>query len=231
MKVTYLHHSGFIVELDRSNLIFDAITNIPPHFLNKGKHNYFFASHSHKDHFDQRILSYGTDYTSTYIFSDDIPEKGGAKIYYTGPNKTLDIGDIKINTFKSTDLGVSFLVESENKVIFHAGDLNWWDWDTATHPNINPEVEERDYKAALDELATYLRGNTIDIAFVPVDSRLGDSYYLAADYFIDTFHPKVLIPMHFWEDYSVIQKLATQENGKDTFIPEFHDRNTVIFNA
>ena len=47
MKIIYLHHSGFIVELERMTLIFDAITNIPPHFLRKGRKNYFFVTHSH----------------------------------------------------------------------------------------------------------------------------------------------------------------------------------------
>lgn len=228
MKVTYLHHSGFIVELPHSILVFDAITNIPPHFFSKGKHNYFFASHSHKDHFDQRIFSYGTDYTTNYILSDDIPEKGGAEITYLGPNKTIFLDDLKISTFRSTDRGVAFLVEAEDKVIYHAGDLNWWDWDTESHPNIDPAAEEADYKAYLEDLASVLGDKTIDIAFVPVDARLGRSATKAADYFIKKFHPRALVPMHFWDDYSVIPSLQQLERAEEVVIPSFDDRNQVL---
>lgn len=30
----------------------------------------------------------------------------------------------------------------------------------------------------------------MEFAFVPVDPRLGDSFYKAGEYFIETFHPK-----------------------------------------
>ncbi|CAK7036966.1 MAG: hypothetical protein PHAS_02319 [Phascolarctobacterium sp.] len=70
----------------------------------------------------------------------------------------------------------------------------------------------------------------MDVAFVPVDSRLGGSADRAAEYFIDKLHPKVLIPMHFWEDFSVIRTLANRETGSGTEIPLFDDRNVVIGN-
>lgn len=228
MKIIYLHHSGFIVELERMTLIFDAITNIPPHFLRKGRKNYFFVTHSHQDHFSQKILSYGSDYDTTYIFSDDIPEKGGRNIHYMAPYQKMSFPGIEIETFGSTDLGVSFFVKAEGKNIFHSGDLNWWDWDTESHPNINPEVEERDFKAVIQKIEAQTGNHKMDVAFVPVDSRLGGSAYRAAEYFIDKLHPKVLIPMHFWEDFSVIRTLADRETGSGTEIPLFEDRNVVI---
>lgn len=228
MKVIYLHHSGFIVELERMTLIFDAITNIPPHFLRKGRKNYFFVTHSHGDHFSQRILSYGSDYDTTYIFSDDIPEKGGRNIHYIAPYQTMAFDGIEIETFGSTDLGVSFLIKVDGKKIFHAGDLNWWDWDTTSHPNISPEAEERDFKAEITKLEDSIGSHQIDIAFVPVDSRLGGSAYRAAEYFIDKLHPAVLIPMHFWEDFTVIKTLKNRLEHTGTQIPVFDDRNVVL---
>ncbi len=224
MKVIYLHHSGFLVESDQSILVFDAITHIQPHLLNKGKHHYFFASHSHGDHFSQNVLSYGTEYTSTYIFSDDIPEKGGNNIHYIAPYNQLNVGDLKVTTFGSTDLGVSFMVETEGKVIFHSGDLNWWDWNTDAKPHIDPIAEERDFKK---EIASVVEtGKHIDVAFVPVDTRLGASATKAAEYFYEQLKPDTLIPMHFWEDFSMIQKIATKLPAG--VVPSFNDRNAVI---
>ncbi|MEG0378733.1 MAG: MBL fold metallo-hydrolase, partial [Eubacterium sp.] len=144
------------------------------------------------------------------------------------PYQTLNLDDIQIETFGSTDLGVSFFIKAEGKNIFHSGDLNWWDWDTKSHPNINPEIEERDFKAVIQKIEERIGSHKIDVAFVPVDSRLGGSAYRAAEYFINTLHPKVLVPMHFWEDFSVIKTLADREAGKGTNIPLFEDRNTIV---
>lgn len=229
MKVIYLHHSGFIVALEKVTLIFDAITNIQPHFLRKGRKNIFFATHSHKDHFAQRIFSYGTDYNSTYILSDDISKRGGSNISYVHPYETLEIDGVTIKTYGSTDLGVSFLVEAEGKTIFHAGDLNWWDWDTEERPHIDPVAEEADYKAEIAKLKADLQNTIIDVAFVPVDGRLGGSATKAAVYFIDELHPRVLAPMHFWDDYSLVGTLTSKVYGSGTEILPIEKRNEIIF--
>ncbi|MDD2413901.1 MAG: MBL fold metallo-hydrolase [Eubacteriaceae bacterium] len=234
MKVIYLHHSGFIVQLNNNTLIFDDITNIQPQFLRKGRQNYFFASHSHHDHFAQRIFSYGTDFNATYILSDDIPPKGGSNVFYVSPYQTKHFEDPKcgvvdIETYGSTDLGVSFLVKAEGKIIFHAGDLNWWDWDPETRPDIDPKVEEEDYKAEIDSLVQKYPDGAIDLAFVPVDSRLGHSAFKAAEYFIDTLHPKVLAPMHFWDHYDIGHELQNKVFGKGTQICDITRRNELIY--
>lgn len=228
MKIIYLHHSGFIVELERSTLVFDAVTNIQPQFLRKGRKNYFFATHSHQDHFDQHILSYGSDFDTTYILSDDIPRKGGSSIHYMAPYATLKLGDVSVKTFGSTDLGVSFHVTCEGHTIFHAGDLNWWDWDPEEKPHIDPAAEEADYKAEIQKILETVGDHSIETAFVPVDPRLGRSATKAAAYFIEKLHPQMLVPMHFWNDFSVITRMKRCVSGSGTRILEFSDRNQII---
>ncbi|MEF9917842.1 MAG: MBL fold metallo-hydrolase, partial [Eubacterium sp.] len=127
-------------------------------------------------------------------------------------------------------LGVSYFIKAEGKNIFHSGDLNWWDWDTKIRPNINPEIEERDFKMIIKKIELQSKEHQIDVAFVPVDPRLGGSAYRAAEYFINILKPKILIPMHFWEDFSVIKTLHDREIDSDTIIPLFEDRNKVIGN-
>jgi len=236
MKIIYLHHSGFIVELDKNTLVFDAITYIQPQFLKKGRRKYFFASHAHTDHFSQIIYNYGTDFDTRYILSDDITRRGGKKTTFIKPYEHLHYDDIKcgpveIDTFGSTDQGVSFLVQAEGKVIFHAGDLNWWDWSPDARPEIDRAAEERDYKAEIAKIKDFLETNhrKINVAFVPVDSRLGRSATKAAEYFVDELHPQILAPMHCWDEYSVVTDLQQACYGKDVKILTMSKRNEIIY--
>ena len=52
MKITYIHHSSFCVELQNSILLFDYFKGELPKF-DKAKKLYVFASHFHEDHFDK----------------------------------------------------------------------------------------------------------------------------------------------------------------------------------
>ena len=82
LRVTYVWHSCFVVELDKSILVFDyfpkeAVETV--HFegkmpeLDANKHIYVFASHSHKDHFSLEVLRWREKYPQiSYIFSKDI---------------------------------------------------------------------------------------------------------------------------------------------------------------
>ena len=51
--------------------------------------------------------------------------------------------------------------------VYHAGDLNWWHWEGESE-EWNRKMAE-DYRAEIDTLA----GERIDLAFLPVDGRLG----------------------------------------------------------
>ena len=179
MKIIYLHHSGFVVELDKNTLVFDAITYIQPQYLKKGRRKYFFASHAHTDHFSQIIYNYGTDFDTRYILSD----------------------------------------------------LNWWDWSPEARPEIDRAAEERDFKAEIAKIKEFLETNhrKINVAFVPVDSRLGRSATKAAEYFVDELHPQILAPMHCWDEYSVITDLQQACYGKDVKILTMSKRNEIIY--
>ena len=71
MKVIFVHHSWFVVEMEDVVLIFDyfegnrvtgyTFTGVLPVF-DKDKSIYFFASHKHQDHFDMNILKLADDY-------------------------------------------------------------------------------------------------------------------------------------------------------------------------
>lgn len=220
IKVYYVYHSCFIVELDSCYMMFDYFKHydfieeydfdfdyLLKTILESNKPFYIFASHSHGDHFNKKIFEYDSHKTH-YIFSDDIKlEKAFTNIHFISSGNTLKLGEIVIDTFPSTDLGVSFMIDIGNTVIFHAGDLNWWAWSDDTKEEA--EYMENLYKSAVEQIKKI--NKSIDIAFFPVDTRLEENYSIGGQYFIEQLKPKIFIPMHFSDEVHTTE-LFYQEN-------------------
>lgn len=153
MQIIFIHHSCFLVELDDKVLIFDYFDGDKVegmHFTGKlpsyepDTKIYMFASHSHKDHYDMDILRLADKYSNIhYVFSKDIRisphflSKHGIdpavrdRVTFVSPDNTYHVDDLDIMTLRSTDAGVAFYVASNGVSLFHAGDLNDWEWDGA----------------------------------------------------------------------------------------------------
>ena len=210
IKICYVYHSCFIVELDSCYIMFDYykhynskeandfnFDNLIRTILDSKKPFYIFVSHGHSDHINKKIFDYNSQKTS-YILSDDVKtETNSSNINYISPGNMLKLDDISINAFSSTDLGVSFMIDVNNTVIFYAGDLNWWAWPDDTKEEA--EYMENFYKTTVEEIKKI--NKEINIAFFPVDKRLEENYDMGGNYFIEHLHPKVFIPMHFGNDY------------------------------
>ena len=97
---------------------------------------------------------------------------------------------ISVTSFSSTDEGTSFLVEADGKRIFHAGDFNWWDWTGDTE--VNRKFAENGFRKQMKRLA----GLSCDVAFFPVDGRLGPSMERGAKVFCAETNPRALVAMH-----------------------------------
>lgn len=212
MTVTYLHHSGFLVETSHSVLLFDYYTEhgkydklVPADYM--GKDFYVFVSHAHGDHFDSSILRWADQVQ--YIFSDDvqIPKDFTGKVTWVKPHTQVHVGNIEVSTLQSNDEGVAFLVKVDGKCIFHAGDLNWWHW------NGEPQAFLDDIKQSYCGEIDRLRGEQIDVAFVPADPRLQDKYDWAVQYFMDTVGAKTVFPMHFWRRFELCEALRQKSYG------------------
>ena len=65
---------------------------------------------------------------------------------------------MKVHGFKSTDEGVAFLIETEGKRIYHAGDLNNWVWEG------EPEADNKRMSQRFHQELEKLRGIHIDVA-------------------------------------------------------------------
>ena len=134
MKVTFIYHSSYFVELDRCCLLFDYFRGEIPQV---DKPLYVFASHSHPDHFSPAVFQLAQKGREVhYLLADDIPpqkvpQELRGQVTFTAPRAFYEIGELKAATLRSTDMGVAFLVQCEGKCIYHAGDLNCWVWDGA----------------------------------------------------------------------------------------------------
>lgn len=224
MKVTYLNHSGFSIELEHMVLLFDYYMGKLPDWP-KAKALFVFASHSHPDHFNWKILRLADSYPQIhYFFGNDIrlgkkwldekkinvsvKEKitklaGGQQLCYEDGQAC-----VRVRTLKSTDRGVAFCVEAEGKRIYHAGDLNWWHWEG------EPQSDNRRMEAAFKKEIDSIAGEHFDLSFVPLDPRQEESFSLGLNYFLEKTDSPLVFPMHLWGKYETIAKYKRTPEGK-----------------
>ena len=210
MKVTYLEHSGFAAEYKEYVLIFDWYRGSLPEF-DQQKKIYVFASHSHYDHFNKKIFGWSEQYPDVrYILSADIAgkeqsEEQSERTVYVTANKKYDFDGIKVQTLHSTDEGVAFIVYMEDKVIYHAGDLNWWHWEE--EDDAYNRMMRGDYQKEIETLT----GEKIDLAFVVLDPRQEEQFYWGFDWYMRHTDTKIVFPMHMWKQYEVQDRLIGME--------------------
>lgn len=229
--ITHLFHSSFLIEINNNLLVFDYfdyashyIINsskiLTPEFFSDKQNVYVFVSHSHKDHYDPLIFKWQeANPKINYILSNDIKIENKKPNYYiVDKYESFSIDNIKISTFGSTDLGVSYLIKVDGITIFHAGDLNWWCWKNDTIEA--QQKEEKDFKKELDKI----KEKKIDIAFFPVDPRLDENYYLGGEYFAKTIIPKLLVPMHFSDKFYIPKKFKKKIQHLDVKVADITER-------
>ena len=206
MKITYIHHSAFLVETESAYLLFDYFQGKLPEFSEE-KPLYVFASHRHPDHFSKVIFDLEEKHPNIHyilafdIWSKRVPESCKGKTEFLNPGQILKDGTLKVEGFKSTDEGVAFWCSVDGLEIYHAGDLNHWYWDGE-----DPQWNKNMTKAYREEIAK-MHGRKADIAFLPLDPRLGEYFYLGIDDFVKEVDAKRIFPMHFWGEYDVADRL------------------------
>ncbi|MEG0840941.1 MAG: MBL fold metallo-hydrolase [Erysipelotrichaceae bacterium] len=201
MRVTYFEHSGFCVEGAHHNLIFDYIKGDISE-LDSNKPTYIFVSHAHGDHYNQDIFKLFKDFKPSYIISDDCQTLHQG-VHFMSANQTLLLDDIEISTLKSTDEGVGFLVKLEQLCIFHAGDLNDWNWMDESSDEENEEMRLA-YQHEIDKL----KDEPINLAFIVLDPRLKQAASYGLQYFMKQCHVDYIVPMHCWDDYELIRQVS-----------------------
>lgn len=216
MKVTYIKHSGFLLEWENCVWLFDYYAGSLP-AISREKKVFVFVSHSHADHFNPEIFEMFAGYPRVqYIMAKEtrhkvkklsLPVEQAERITFLKAHETFDTddgaeGSIILHTYRSTDCGVAFLAQYQGRKIYHAGDLNWWVWKGESRQEYNNMTAnfQREIKLLKEE------AGCIDTAFVPLDPRQEEWYLLGMDYFLEQIEVRRVFPMHFWEDYSVIER-------------------------
>ena len=179
MRLTYIFHSGFVLETEQSILVFDFWLDpcgVMDNVLQSEKPMYVFSSHFHEDHFTKEIFEWKKQREGiTYILSKDIykhrrASKEDADVWLAKGGTWSD-DTISVWALGSTDSGVSWIVETEDKAaikreqsqacldsaerkqsrpkvkrIFHAGDLN--NWYAKFLSDDNPDQERYSFEMA-----------------------------------------------------------------------------------
>ena len=228
MKVTYIAHSGFLVEWEHFYTLFDWWKGeLPP--LDRSKPLLVFASHNHEDHFDKHIFTLPQTYPTTrFILSHDIrlatrrwERLGMTRELYQRVTSlrsdsllTTEAGGVPltVRTIHSTDAGVAFLLSAENRLVYHAGDLNWWHWTEEGEQYCANMAAS--YRRAVAKLAAAVRDEAadcgcepiIDAAMIPLDPRLEDAYDKGIAYLTEQISVGTVFPMHMWEKYDWIDR-------------------------
>ena len=218
MTLTYIFHSGFVLETEQSILVFDYWMD-PSGVM------------------DGVLRSEKLREGITYILSKDIykhrrANKEDADVWLAKGGTWSD-DTISVWALGSTDSGVSWIVETEDKAaikrvqsqacmdsaereqarpkvkrIFHAGDLNNWYAKFLTDDNpdqerysfemeevFNPIAHEKQFLGELKDIRKV--ADSFDVVMFPIDGRVGNGYTLGARQFIERFKVGLFVPMHF----------------------------------
>lgn len=216
MRLTYIFHSGFALETEQCILVFDYWMDpagVMPTLLQSSKPIYVFASHFHEDHFNRTIFQWKNMRPDIlYILSKDIlkrrrAQKEEADVWLAKGGVWQD-DRIRVTATGSTDSGVSWMVQTGGRCIFHAGDLNNWYAHYLTDQRrrssifsaefnlwVNPEKEEKQYLGELKDIRK-VTGH-FDLVMFPIDSRIGNGYTRGGRQFIEQFSVALFVPMHF----------------------------------
>ena len=211
MKINYIHHSGFLIESNSCYYLFDYEKGHLPR-MDVTKPIFVLSSHGHHDHYNPEIffmlktLGMQTIYA---ILSGDIkiPENVNVMQVFPGKDYNLCLGQ-KLTTFESTDLGVAFLIEDQDKMIYHAGDLNDWVWE-GENASYNEQMTQN-YREQIHLLADKLNGREMDVAFVVLDPRQEKDYDRGLCYFLEHILVKSVYPMHYWGQPDIIDTLLKE---------------------
>ena len=206
MNITYIHHSSFLAETESACLLFDYFQGEIPAVPHE-KPFYVFASHRHPDHFSNVIFDLAKEHENIrFLLSFDIwrkrvPEELKEKTVFLKPGEQYEDKILKTEAVHSTDEGVAFWCAVDGYTLYHAGDLNHWYWEE------EDEQWNRNMTKAYREEIKKMAGKTADAAFLPLDPRLGQFFWLGIDDFMKEADARWIFPMHFWGEYDVAKRL------------------------
>ncbi len=215
MEITYLNHSGFLLEWETCYWLFDYYKGDIPS-LDPAKELFVFCSHSHSDHYNPDVFSLLMKHPKVHwLFANEIkgafrrtkrhskfplPEVTFLPTYSDTTLMDQQGQPLVIHTLHSTDCGCAFLIRYQDRYIYHAGDLHWWTWPGESEKD-NRKMAG-DYKKEIE----YLEDKSLFLAFTPLDPRQESDYAMGMNYLLSHVQIQHVFPMHFWDDFSIMDK-------------------------
>lgn len=191
----FLHHSGFMLELETMTLVFDyyldPLKRLEDRLEKTDKPVYFFVSHVHGDHFNRAIRKFEKRASGYFLHRDcHLALADESLLHEMDVGETVNEGPLSVHMYGSTDAGGSYMVEAEGLTIFHAGDLNWWHWAG------EGDSENREARDWFFRELSCIKEKEVDIAMLPVDARQQAAREWGVKAYLSHFSAGLLIPMH-----------------------------------
>lgn len=239
MRVTYIGHSGFLVETEEVYLLFDCIavgeneqenelldysTGKMPQ-LDAEKELVVFVSHRHEDHYSHDIWKLKDQYPYVkYVISKDIPFS--TKVRARRGITDEDLPNI-LRVFANEEhelplrqggvLKIESFLSTDIGVAYYVT-INGHTIYHAGDLNLwlweeEGEAYNKDMSNRFYKELEHLRGRKTDVAFLLLDPRQEDDAYKGMDAYLSAMDVKYAFPMHFWKQYDMIT--AYKEARKD----------------
>lgn len=191
----FLHHSGFMLELETMILVFDyyldPLKRVEDRLEKTDKPVYFFVSHVHGDHFNRAIRKFEKRASGYFLHRDcHLALADESLLHEMDVGETVNEGPLSVHMYGSTDAGGSYMIEAEGLTIFHAGDLNWWHWAG------EGDSENREARDWFFRELSCIKEKEVDIAMLPVDARQQIAREWGVKAYLSHFSAGLLIPMH-----------------------------------
>jgi ankyrin repeat protein/L-ascorbate metabolism protein UlaG (beta-lactamase superfamily) len=177
-----------------------------------------FVTHGHTDHFDPVIFGWQKrvrDIKYIYGFNPDFyaTSRGrrrkkvaynGPPYIMVGPRQGKNLAGLQIDTIKSNDAGVGFLVKVDGLSIYHAGDHAGW-----------RQLEKAGYTREIDYIAGM--ATKLDFAFINVTgchARCETALEAGTQYTLEKLTPRIWFPTHAGENEHIYQQFARKAGNK-----------------
>ncbi len=210
MHIRYIYHSGFLIETARSYYLFDYYRGALP-ALDVNKPMVALVSHNHADHYNPAVFpalrAVGMRDVRAVLAKDIIKRRypPDVEVLRACANETYALpSGAALETLRSTDCGVAYLLTTEEGVLFHAGDLNDWTWEG------EEESKNRQMRGSYRHEIDKLKNRPIDAAFLPLDPRQEEHYADGLLYFLSKVDANAVYPMHYWEQPQVIGRFLRE---------------------
>ena len=192
-KITHIYHSGFVLELNETVLIFDWYSGELPSF-DTSKKVIVFVTHGHPDHYSPRIweLEKRCGRISYVLDCCTAPERKGDNILHVQPGRHYRTLGAQIFAIRSNDEGVAYVVTAEGCNFFHAGDLNARRCENSAERSNAYSLKI--FRRQLEKIS----GLYYDAAMLPLDPRLEENAPMAIAEFMRRIGCGHLFPMHYW---------------------------------